>query len=202
MNHSESNWIELLKLKDADAARELWTRYFDRLMGIARRKLGGAARRVADEEDVVLSAFHSFCRGAASDRFQKLDDRNDLWQILAMLISRKAARQIQKELAAKRGGGGVRGGSAFIHGDESWSSGFQNAVTGGPSPEFAAIADEEFERLLNLLPDDSLRTITLAKLEGFTNAEIADQISRNERSVERKLQMIRRHWEDDQPESW
>lgn len=195
MNHSETNWIELLKLQDADAARELWTRYFDRLMEIARRKLGGAARRVADEEDVVLSAFHSFCRGAASDKFQKLEDRNDLWQILAMLISRKTTRQVQKELAAKRGGGGVRGESGFAHGKDTWSSGIQNAATGGPSPEFAAIVDEEFERLLDRLPDDTLRQVALARLEGYSNGEIAAQIGRNERSVERKLQIIRRHWD-------
>ena len=36
--------------------------------------------RLADEEDVALSAFDSFCRGAEQGRFPRLDDRDDLWQ--------------------------------------------------------------------------------------------------------------------------
>ncbi len=71
-------------------------------------------------------------------------------------------------------------------------------ATGGPSPEFAAMVDEEFHRKLDMLPDDSLREVALAKLEGDINAEIAEQISRNERSVERNIQMIRKHWEGQQ----
>jgi len=42
---------------------------------LRRRK----ARRVADEEDVVLAAFERFDHGVASGRFPKLNDRDDLW---------------------------------------------------------------------------------------------------------------------------
>ena len=45
---------------------------------------------MADEEDVALSAFKSFVRAVQEDRFLKLDDRDDLWQILVMLTLRKA----------------------------------------------------------------------------------------------------------------
>jgi hypothetical protein len=39
-------------------------------------------RRAADEEDVALSAFNSFCLRAEEGRFLRLDDSDDLWQVL------------------------------------------------------------------------------------------------------------------------
>src|SRR5262249_32221455 len=74
-------WIEQLKAGDAAAAAPLWQGYFRRLVGLARQRLGAAPRGVADEEDVALSAFASFCRAAAQGRFPRLDDRDDLWQV-------------------------------------------------------------------------------------------------------------------------
>ena len=66
---SVTQWIDRLKAGDPDAAQELWERYFRRLVGLARKKLRAAPRRAADEEDVALSAFDSFCRGAEQGRF-------------------------------------------------------------------------------------------------------------------------------------
>ena len=87
---SVTAWIEQLKAGDAAAAAPLWQGYFRRLVGLARQKLGAAPRGVADEEDVALSAFDSFCRAAAQGRFPRLDDRDDLWQLLVMITTRKA----------------------------------------------------------------------------------------------------------------
>ena len=61
---SVTQWINRLKAGDPDAAQKLWERYFRRLVGLARKKLRSAPRRAADEEDVALSAFDSFCRNA------------------------------------------------------------------------------------------------------------------------------------------
>ena len=41
----------------------------------------------ADEEDAALSAFHCLCEGAVRGRFLRLDDRDDLWRVLAMKLS-------------------------------------------------------------------------------------------------------------------
>ena len=56
--------IGLLKAGDRAAAQPLWERYFRRLVGLARARLRGRPARAADEEDVALSAFDSFCRRA------------------------------------------------------------------------------------------------------------------------------------------
>jgi hypothetical protein len=45
------------------------------MVGLARARLQGLPRRAADEEDVALSAFASFCRAAEAGRFPRLCDR-------------------------------------------------------------------------------------------------------------------------------
>ncbi len=197
-HESDTRWLSLLKAGDTDAAAPIWEKYFHRLLGLARRKLASRHRRVADEEDVAVSAFHSFCRGAAQGRFSQLEDRHDLWQVLAVITNRKAIRQLQRERAQKRGAGSVRGESAFAGlGDSGDEIGIQQAVAGGPTPEYAALVEEEFQQLLGKLNDETLRDIAMMKLEGFTNLEIAEMLGRHVRSVERKLQLIRKHWDDE-----
>src|SRR5262245_45500722 len=99
--------LRQLKQGDRSAVRELWRRYFADLVGLARKQLRGAPRRAADEEDVALSAFDSFCRAAEAGRFPELDDRDDLWRVLVMLTVRKAADRANHERRQKRGGGAV-----------------------------------------------------------------------------------------------
>jgi hypothetical protein len=57
-------WIQQLKAGERAATQALWESYFQRLVARARRQLAGVPRRAADEEDVALSAFDSFCRAA------------------------------------------------------------------------------------------------------------------------------------------
>jgi hypothetical protein len=82
--------IVLLKDGDRDAAQPLWDAYFRRLVGLARARLRGTPRGMADEEDVALSAFDGFCRRAERGDFPQLADRDDLWQLLFVLTVRKA----------------------------------------------------------------------------------------------------------------
>ncbi len=202
VDRSETEWLQQLKAGDLEAATPLWTRYFCRLIGLARQKLSGSPRRIADEEDVALSAFHSFCRGVANDRFRQLEDRSDLWQVLAMITTRKAFRQLERERALKRGGGAVRGESVFLNsaGEED-GVGIAQFVAEGPTPDFAVAAEEEFSQLLGQLDEPLLRRVALLKLEGHDNAGIAEEIGRNVRTVERKLRLIRVLWSQESDEN-
>ena len=110
---SISFWISRLQGGDAAAAQPLWERYFHRLVGLARKKLRDLPRRALDEEDVALSVFDSFCRGAEQGRFPQLTDRDCLWRLLVTLTSRKAMNVRRDQLRLKRGGGAVQGESAF-----------------------------------------------------------------------------------------
>jgi DNA-directed RNA polymerase specialized sigma24 family protein len=181
---SVSQWLAQLQAGDADAAQPLWERYFRRLVGLAKKKLEGAPRRRADEEDVALSAFDSFCRGAGQGRFPQLSDRDSLWRMLVVITARKAQHLARDETRQKRGG-------AAAGAEESP----EQALSREPSPEFAAQLAEEFRRLLDILGDRELEAVAVLRMEGYTVEEIAARVGYAPRSVKRKLQIIRGLWE-------
>jgi DNA-directed RNA polymerase specialized sigma24 family protein len=186
-------WLEAMKAGDPVAAQRLWEGYFQKLVGMARQKLNGRQCAAADEEDVALSAFESFCRAAANNRFPQLHDRQDLWQILVLLTIRKTSHLIHHERALKRGGGSVRQLSALEEAGRELSG-------GEPTPEFAAQFAEEYRRRLEGLSAD-LRQVALAKMEGYANAEIAARLQVVERTVERRLELIRKLWHQEEEDS-
>jgi DNA-directed RNA polymerase specialized sigma24 family protein len=192
---SVTQWIHQLQAGDRAAAQELWNRYFQRLVGLARCKLQGAQRRAADEEDVVLSAFESFFRGAEQGRFPRLDDRDNLWRLLVVITERKAWNLVQHERRQKRGGGEARRESGLADGEDSLAeAGINEFASREPTPEMAAQVADECRRLLHLLGDATLRSVAVWKMEGYTNAEIADKLGCVPVTIERKLQLIRRVW--------
>jgi RNA polymerase sigma factor (sigma-70 family) len=188
---SVTTWLAQLRSGNREAAEQLWERYFARLVEFARHKLRGTSRGDADEEDVALSAFHSFCQ--AANRFPRLNDRHDLWQILVMLTARKAYQERRRQQARKRGGlEGPRCPGTALGEDQE----LDEIIGTEASPEFAVQVAEEFQALLETLPDEDLRLVARLRLESHTNAEIARQLRCSERSVERKLALIRGFWEE------
>lgn len=184
-HESVTHWLHQLTANDDSAAQQqLWNRYFARLAALARTRLTGAPQRDADEEDVVLSAFNSFFCAARAGRFPELHDRTGLWPLLVKITARKAINQVKRQLAKKRSSAAEEAVPDIAHlvGDEL-------------TPQFAAEVAEQVERLLAML-DEDLRIVAVMKLEGFTNAEIADRFGVVERSVARKLARIRLEWDD------
>lgn len=193
---SVTTWLAHLKAGRTDVAQQIWQRYAQQCVRLARRKLGRTPRRAADEEDVVMLAFRAFLTGVEEGRFLDLDGREDLWQVLVMLIERQAIALRRRELALKRGGGETRGESVFINdaGKDSQPTGPDRQVGREPSPALAVEMAERVQLLLDQLSDDTQRQIVLGKLEGKTNQEIAGELGINLRSIERKLSMIRDKW--------
>jgi RNA polymerase sigma factor (sigma-70 family) len=193
---SVTAWLDQLKAGQIRQADQLWQRYREQLVRLARRKLGRSPRRMADENDVVLSAFDGFLQGVADGRFAQLNDRDDLWRVLVMLTERRAIAARRRERAIKRGGGQVRGESVFAayHSSDSHRPGLEQAAAREATPAFAAEMTERLRELLNQLPDDSQRQIALGKLAGYTNQELAKRMGLSLRAVERKLSIIRDKW--------
>ena len=194
LEDSVTDWIKALKDGDQRAAQQLWQRFVDRLLEIARNRLRHSPRRAADEEDVVVSAFDDLCRGVQEGRFPNLYDRDDLWQVLVMLTERKATSQRRRELAAKRGGGKVRGDSILRRVGKSDDGETEQLVETMATPELAFEIADELGELLDKLNDWTLVKIAVDKLHGYTNEEIADRLGMSVRSVERKLRLIRTIW--------
>lgn len=190
---SVSRWIDDLKAGETVAAQKLWDRYFGRMVELAQQRLAGNPKRVADEEDVALSAFNSFCLGARNGRFPQLTDRHNLWPLLVAITAHKSVDLIRRESRQKRGGGRLR----------RWIDRLlepEELISRAPTPEFAVQVAEELDRLLERLHrtgDAQLREIALWKMQGDSNGEIAERLGCVRRTVERKLKMIARIWERD-----
>jgi DNA-directed RNA polymerase specialized sigma24 family protein len=185
-------WLERFKSGEKDAAQQLWEGYFRRMVGLARQRLRATPRCAADAEDVALSAFNSFCCGVENGRFPRLSDRQDLWQVLMLITFRKAADLVKRVHTQKRGQGRVRNATALAA-DEA--DAFAGLLSREPDPQFVALLTEEYERRLQLLQDETLRTIATWKMEGWTNGEIAAKLGRSVSTVELKLRLIRKLWE-------
>jgi DNA-directed RNA polymerase specialized sigma24 family protein len=192
---SITRWLGPLQDGDAAAAHELWQRYFVSLVELARKRLRQTRLRVADEEDVALSAFDSFCRCAEQGRFPDLVDRDSLWRVLAVITARKASHLVRDESRQKRDGALATVGAT----NRDDADLLQQVLSREPSPDLAAQMTEEYERLLRLLEHEQLRQVAVWRMEGHTVEEIAARAGCAPRSVKRKLQMIRMLWEHEEP---
>jgi DNA-directed RNA polymerase specialized sigma24 family protein len=197
---SITRWFHGLQGGNHEAAQRLWERFSGRLMGLARTRLQTAPRLAADEEDAVLSAFDSFCRGAEQGRFPQLEGRDQLWHLLVTITLRKVYDQVHHEQRHKRGKGTVLRESDLARSGEDFQ-GFDEIVSREPTPQLAAEIAEECQRLLGLLGDADLRTIALLKMEGYSNLEIAQQLDCARSTIQRKLNLIQARWSQELAEN-
>lgn len=194
---SVSQWLAGLKAGDLAAVEALWERYSARLVEIARQKLKGAPTSFVDEDDVAQSVFHNVCRGASAGRFAGVVNRDELWWLLLRITQQKVIDYIRRETTVKRGGGKVITETAISGSHDGSPFSLELIASTDPTPEFLITLEEQTQRLLELLRNDRLRQIALARIEGFTVPEIAADLAISVRSIERKLHLIRKAWAAD-----
>jgi DNA-directed RNA polymerase specialized sigma24 family protein len=151
-------------------------------------------RQVADEEDATISALESFFVRVKQGEFPQLTDSTGLWPLLARITVCKAIRQVERESAVKRGGSHVVRESDMAPNGAGSVADLAAIVDATPTAALHYQLNEEAERLLGVLNDETLRRIAILKLEGYENTEIADKLGFGLRSVERKLARIRTLW--------
>jgi DNA-directed RNA polymerase specialized sigma24 family protein len=189
-------WVVQLRDGDPGAAQQLWDTYFLRMVKAARCKLHGARGRMADEEDVALSAFKSFCRGTQDGRFPHLHENEDPWPLLLALTTHKAIDLLRHEQRVKRGGPGQQFAPAVgLEEAKADNISLSQLIGKEQGPEAAFQVAEECQEVLNRLSDTILRAIALWKMEGFTTVEIASKLGCTTRTIERKIHLIRRLWD-------
>lgn len=188
MSPSISHWIEQVKHGDSVAAGEIWNHYFDRLVRRVRARLRGGNRAVSDEEDVVLSVFDSFYHAAEAGRFPDMADRDDLWHLLLRMAARKVVDKRRRDERIRRGGY-VRVQSIDARSDDD--DRVIEVIGDDPSPEMIVMMQETAENFFSKLGVGSLCDLAGAKLEGYSNAELARRFDCSERTIERRLHLIR-----------
>lgn len=191
---SVTRFFDQLRAGDPGAAEQLWARFFPRLVALARQVLAGRPQRAADADDAAQSAFASFCLRVKAGEFS-IRDRDELWNLLGVITSRKARKQARREGAEKRGGGRVLGEGVLTRPDGSPLPLDETAAARPPGDDFDLSCTELLDQLA-----PELREFALLRLLGFRNREIADRLGCTERKVERKLNLIRLKWETAWPD--
>jgi DNA-directed RNA polymerase specialized sigma24 family protein len=190
--HSITELIPALMDGESVACQAVWDQFFVKLCRVAQYKLSGMTR-IADEEDVALSALASVCRRLKRGDYPEVSSRDELWRLLVAVTQRKALNLLRDEGRQKRGGGRVAGESVFCGIDSSSAGGIDFVASAEPSPEFVATMSETLERMFSAL-DEQERQVAALKLEGHTNEDIAGKLGRSVATVERKLKLIRSVW--------
>jgi RNA polymerase sigma-70 factor, ECF subfamily len=163
-------------------AEAVFNRYAQRLMSVARERIGTQLRSKVSPEDVVQSAFKSFFRRKDEFQFEK-DGADGLWGLLVVITVRKCAKWADVFTAEKRSASrevslnsGFPGGS--VPGD---------VVAREPGPTEVAILSELIERMLARLDERQQQMISL-RMQGYELEEIAEQLRSSRRTVSRTIQ--------------
>jgi RNA polymerase sigma factor (sigma-70 family) len=179
---------------DDEAARRIWECYLPRLLELARRRLDPRIRVRHDENDVVQSMGKSFFRRLRRGDFD-VAGRDDLWALLVTITLNKACNAADRHFAAIRN---VRRTQPLPSDDATPSDAPRGACDPQdvePTPAEADALNEALQRRLQTLPEKDLRRVAEMKLDGYTNREISEALQYGERTIERKLRLIRERWE-------
>jgi RNA polymerase sigma-70 factor (ECF subfamily) len=189
-NESFADLMDRLRSGEDGAAREVFARFAARLVGLARRNLDGRLAVKEDPEDVVQSAYKSFFVRQREGGLE-VGSWDGLWGVLTMITIRKCADRAAFYRAGKRDVGRETAGNA----DDGPGMAADIALDREPSPEEAAVLTETVDALFRAIDDPDERAILELSLQGFTAAEISDQLGRAERSVRRLRERVRKRLE-------
>ncbi|MEM6689982.1 MAG: ECF-type sigma factor [Planctomycetota bacterium] len=182
-----TQWITSLQSGDEAAAEGLWSVFYERLRRYAQKKLGEIPKRVSDEEDVALSAFHAVVEGVKQDSFAKMSSRDDFWQLLVVITARKAANLHRKHRQRREAGESVLKGLD----DSRVSSGHRSNDDAPPQQDLALYF--HCTEVLEQLPGN-LRQVVLMRVAGYRNQEIAKRLGRSEKTIEHYFRQVRAMW--------
>jgi len=185
-SESVSSWICQLSQGNQQAAFKLWNRYGKALQNLAKAHYTFALNAVFDEHDLAQSVFMALWQNAEAGRLKGVRDRQELWWMLLEMTRRRAISRAKYNQATKRPQAPSNPGKYDPLPELSDPKQL--------SPEVLSILHEEHDRIMQLLPDDRLRTIAQLHLEGFSNEEIAGKIELSPRTISRKLKLIRDQW--------
>lgn len=183
-------WINGLKQSDPDSAEKIWSHFIQKLLAATRGRIARTSRGRYDEEDAAQSAFLDLCNGMVEGRFPHVEDRTSLWHMLLQITSRKISARHRYDRRKKRNVALSVQESAFAE----LGVGMDALPSGEPSPEFASQFKETCDEMLGGLDGENLKQIGLLKMEGYTDSEVAAKLNCSRRTVQRRLEMIRRNW--------
>ncbi len=170
---------------DENAARQLFDRYVDRLLALARKRISNRLGARVDPDDIVQSVFRTFFGRAKAGQFQ-IEREEDLTKLLVRITVHKTLRQAEFHQAGKRDIG------AETAQEEETPSGnrLTPVLAREPTPEEAVEFLDQLEHFLNQLSPQERQILEL-RMQGFSTEEIAQRLGTYDRKVRRFLERIR-----------
>ena len=102
MENENSQFIfDRLQSGDEAAEREVFNRYFHRLIGLAHSRLSEKLGQKVDPDDVVQSALRSFYVRSREGEYS-IERAGDLWKLLAAITRNKLLKQAEHFRQQKR----------------------------------------------------------------------------------------------------
>lgn len=175
--------VDLWRAGDEAAAQKLFDKYAERLMALARKRIGQRLNSRVDPEDVVQSALRTFFVRARKGQFQ-IEHQDDLYKLLARITVHKTLRQVEFHKAAKRDPG-----QETAQSDEGHQR-LYDLLDAEPTPEAAVAFIDQLEHFLNKLRPDERQILEL-RLKGLSNEDIAKKLGTYDRKVRRVLERVR-----------
>ena len=178
----------------------LFDQYYPKVLDVARASVRSSDRRVFDEEDIANEAFSEFYAGLADGRFSSLRGAEELWAMLICITRRRAIDMLRHVSAARRRPEQLRGESLFAFNSIQDVRTDQGVGKSEKISDIAAVeSDEEVAHFLEFLEaydsEGFLAPVARLRLDDRTNSQIAEELGRSLRAVERAMQKIRNLWQ-------
>jgi RNA polymerase sigma factor (sigma-70 family) len=190
-NQSFDDMMARLRAGDNDAAAQVFNRFANRLIELARRRLDPQIRQKLDPEDVLQSVFRSFFVHQAAGQVTGLESWDNLWAWLVVITMRKCGRRIEYFHSASRD---VQREIPTPLSDDD-SSADSGTSSDEPTPSEAAMLTETVEQLMNNL-EGRHREILALSLQGYTAVEISTHVGCTERTAFRVLKRVKEMLEE------
>jgi RNA polymerase sigma-70 factor (ECF subfamily) len=177
------NLLELFRAGDQDAARQLFDRYVDRLVALARRRISQRLAGRVDPEDVVQSVFRTFFGRVKAGQFT-IESQDDLTKLLVRITVHKTLRQVEYHQAAKRSTN-----LETVQGSVSQDR-LTEILDREPTPAEANSFLDQLEHFLDQLKPFERQVLEL-RIQGYSNEEIAEELGTYDRRIRRVMERIR-----------
>lgn len=196
--------LEMMRSSDAqerlNAEAGLWEQFVHNIRHMARKRMPVGGLPIADDEDVAISVFRVFFDGIKSGRFEGVRSKSQTQALLNRLTADKTIDLIRFHQAKCRCPRLPRSMEIDENGNRQDSVAFVQSIpddvvdirqqTASTKSEWR----DEASRMIDALSESTLKTIAVMRFLGYSNDEIAEKLGCVTRTVERKLNVIRRIW--------
>jgi RNA polymerase sigma-70 factor (ECF subfamily) len=176
--------LDQLRRQDDAAASEVYQRFAQRLIALARARLDARILQRVDAEDVIQSVFKSVFVRLADGKFV-LGDWDGLWALLTAVAVHKCHKWVDYYQAQGRD----VSREVAVGPDSSW-----HVIDREPSPSEAVTLEETLEQVLKGLKTGEQEIVTLS-LQGYDVAEVSDHLGCTQSKVYRVLGLVRKRLE-------